>query len=179
MKCSFLPKTIRHLPAILMAACFATIASVARASMICTWIEDFPLVSNPTIEGWLEAHVKALPGIKNYQIRDIDGRFFMVLADDGFCKEIPRCYHQLLDTRNGVVRDVFSFRGTGKAWRLMSPTSIWLEQLQDEYSIRAFATTDDTFIGVQLPRFRDTILIDAPSPEQMKTLRAACDPLTR
>ena len=179
MKFVFLPKTIRHLPVIFIAAGLATIASIAHASMTCTLIDDFPVVSDPSIQERLEAHVKALPGIKNYQIRDIDGRFFMVLADDGFCKEIPRCYHQLLDTRNGLVRDVFSFRGTGRAWRLMSPTTIWLERLQDEYSIRAFATTENTFIGVQLPRFRDTILIDAPSPEQTKTLRAACDVLTK
>jgi hypothetical protein len=61
----------------------------------------------------------------------------------------------------------------------MSPLTIWLEPLQDEYSIRAFATTENTFIGVQLPRFRDTVLIDSPSPEQTKMLRAVCDALTK
>ena len=141
--------------------------------------DEFPVVPDLPIQEKLEAHVKALPGLTDYLIRDIDGRFFVVLADDGYCKGIPRCYHQLLDTRKGVVKDVFAFRGTGKVWRLMSPLTLWLERLQDEYSFWAFATTENTFIGVQLPRFRDTVFIDAPSPEQMKVLRAACDILTK
>ena len=142
-------------------------------------IDEFPAVPDSPILEKLEAHVKALPGLKDYLIKDINGRFFIVLADDGYCKETPRCYHQLLDTRNGVVRDVFAFRGTGRLWALLSPMGYWLERMQDEYSIWAFATTDNTFIGVQLPRFRDTIVIDSPPPEQTKWLRSVCDGLTK
>jgi hypothetical protein len=179
MKFVSLPKMFRYLSIAFLMSGFMTIASLAHASMICTWVDEFPVVSDPSAQERLEAHVRALPGLKNYEIRDIDGRFFIVLADDGYCKEIPRCDNRLLDLRNGVVKDVFAFRGTGKVWRLMSPLTIWLERLQDEYSFRAFATTENTFIGVQLPRFRDTVFIDAPSPEQMKVLRAACDILTK
>jgi hypothetical protein len=89
IKFAFLPKMIRYLPVIFIAAGFATIASIAHASMTCTRIDEFPVVSDPSIQERLEAHVKALQGIKNYQIRDIDGRFFIVLADDGYCKETP------------------------------------------------------------------------------------------
>jgi hypothetical protein len=142
-------------------------------------IDKFPVVPDSPVLEKLETHVKALPGLKDYQIKDIDGRFFIVLADDGFCKETPRCYHQLLDTRNGLVKDVFAFRGTGRVWTLLSPTSVWLERLQDEYSAMAFATTENTFISVQLPRFRDTVLIESPSPERTKWLQAVCDALAK
>jgi hypothetical protein len=56
---------------------------------------------------------------------------------------------------------------------------MWLERLQDEYSAMAFATTESTFISVQLPRFRDTVLIESPSPERTKWLQAVCDALAK
>jgi hypothetical protein len=179
MKLGSLPKTVRYLSVIFVASCFATAASIAHASMTCWRLEDLPVVSDPLVREQLEIHVSALPGLKNYEIRDIDGRFSMVLSDDGFCKEIPCCDQRLLDSRNGLVKDVFGFRGTGRVWRLLSPLGYWREQFQDEYSIWAFATTDNTFIGVQLPRFRDTVFIDAPTPEQTKWLGAVCDALTK
>jgi hypothetical protein len=179
LKFASLLKMLRYLQIIFIASGTVTVASIAHASMTCMRIDEFPVASDPLAREQLEAHVRALPGLKKYEIRDIDGRFFMVLADDGYCKEIPRCVHRLLDLRNGSVKDVFAFRGTGRAWRLMSPITIWLELLQDEYSTWAFATTDNTFIGVQLPRFRDTVVIDSPPPGQTKWLQAACDALTK
>jgi hypothetical protein len=179
MKLGSLPKLARYLSVIFVASGFATAASIAEASMTCMQIDKFPVVPDSPVLEKLETHVKALPGLKDYQIKDIDGRFFIVLADDGFCKETPRCYHQLLDTRNGLVKDVFAFRGTGRVWTLLSPTSMWLERLQDEYSAMAFATTENTFISVQLPRFRDTVLIESPSPERTKWLQAVCDALAK
>jgi hypothetical protein len=93
------------------------------------------------------------------------------MADGRFCKDIPRCEHRLLDLRNGVVGDVFAFRGTGMTWRLGSPESVWLEDLQDDYSAWAFVTTEYTFIRVDLPRSGVMIVIDSPGPEEMKTLQ--------
>jgi hypothetical protein len=54
-----------------------------------------------------------------------------------------------------------------------------VEKLQDEYSVWAFATTENTFIRVDLPRFRDMVIIDSPGPEGMKTFRAACNSLMK
>jgi hypothetical protein len=171
MKLASLPKMIRRLSAVLIVSGLATVASLAHASMTCTRFDEFPVVSDPSIREQLETHVRALPGLKNHKIRSLDGRFFIVTADGGFCKDIPRCEHRLLDLRNGVVRDVFAFRGTGTTWRLWSPLSAWVEDLQDEYSAWAFVTTEYTFIRVDLPRSGDMIVIDSPGPEEMKTLQ--------
>jgi hypothetical protein len=171
MKLASLPKMVQRLPAVLIVAGIMTVASLAHASMTCTRFDEFPVVSDPSIREQLETHVRALPGLKNHKIRSLDGRFFIVTADGGFCKDIPRCEHRLLDLRNGVVRDVFAFRGTGTTWRLWSPLSAWMEDLQDEYSAWAFVTTEYTFIRVDLPRSGDMIVIDSPGPEEMKTLQ--------
>jgi hypothetical protein len=108
-----LTKLVRCLLAIFVASGSATAASNAHASMACFLLDDFPNVLDPLVREQLETHVKALPGLKDYQIKDIDGRFFIVMADDGYCKEGPRCEHRLLDLRNGVVKNVFGFRGKG------------------------------------------------------------------
>jgi hypothetical protein len=174
-------KKLRTFEVICVVLVCSILTSVAHASMVCLRLEDFPLVSEPSVKKQLEAHVSALPGLQNYEIRDLQshGRFFMVLADDGFCKEIPRCDQRLLDLRSDAVRDVFAFRGKGIVWRLMSPLGLWFEQFQDEYSNWAFATADGTFIGVRLPRFRDTVFIDSSTPEETKWLRAACGTLMK
>ena len=151
------------LPVIFIVSGFVTVAPIAHASMTCARFDEFPAVSDPSIREQLETHVRALTGLKNYKIRSLDGRFFIVTSDGRFCKEIPRCEHRLLDLRNGVVRDVFAFRGTGTTWILGSPLS--------EYSAWAFVTTEYTFIRVDLPRSGDMIVIDSPGPEEVKTLQ--------
>jgi hypothetical protein len=166
-----LTKLVRCLLAIFIASGSATAASIAHASMTCIPFDEFPAVSDPSIQNQLETHVRGLPGLKNPRIRSLDRRFFIVTAEGRFCKDIPRCEHRLLDLRNGVVRDVFAFRGTGTTWRLWSPLSAWMEDLQDEYSAWAFVTTEYTFIRVDLPRSGDMIVIDSPGPEEMKTLQ--------
>src|ERR1700732_2739049 len=93
LKFASLLKMLRYLQIIFIASGTVTVASIAHASMTCMRIDEFPVASDPLAREQLEAHVRALPGLKKYEIRDIDGRFFMVLADDGYCKEIPRCVH--------------------------------------------------------------------------------------
>jgi hypothetical protein len=171
MKLRFLPRTVRYLRVAFIVSCFTTAASIALASMTCSRLDDFPVASDPSIREQLETYVRALPGLKNYKIRSLDGRFYIVTAEGRFCKDILRCEHRLLDLRNGVVRDVFAFRGTGIAWRLWSPLGFWVEDLQDEYSAWAFVTTEHTFIRVDLPRSGNMIVIDSPGPEEMWTLQ--------
>jgi hypothetical protein len=173
MHLASLQTMIRSLSTVFIVSAFASAASIAHASMTCTWIDEFPAVSDPSIQERLEAHVRALPGLKDYQIRQIDSRFFIV-SDEGKCKQASRCYHRLLDFRNGVVKNVLVFRGTGRVWMMLSPTAVWLEPLQDDYSNMAFATPENVYITVQLPIWGDTILIDASPPEETKMLQRLC-----
>jgi hypothetical protein len=122
----------------------------------------------------LETHVRALPGLKNYEIRLLQDPYFLVQGEGKFCKDIPRCEHRLLELRDGVVRNVFAFEGTGMVWQLWSPLSVWVENLEDNYSVLAFETTENTYIHVELPDLRDMIVIGSPGPVEMQTLRA-CD----
>jgi hypothetical protein len=173
MKRRSLPKMVRFLPVIFIVSGFLTVASIAHASMTCTWIDEFPVVSDPLAREQLEAHVRALPGLKDYQIRQIDSRFFIV-SDEGKCKEASRCYHRLLDLRNGVVKNVLVFRGAGRVWMMLSPTAVWLEPLEDDYSNMAFATPENVYITVQLPRRSNTVLVDASPLEETKMLQRLC-----
>jgi hypothetical protein len=151
-----------------------TTASVAQATMTCTWFSELPSVSDPSIRQKLEAHVKALPGLKNYEIRLLQDHYFLVQSEGKFCKGIPRCEHRLLELRDDAVRNVFAFEGTGIVWQLWSPLGFWVENLKDDYSALAFETIENTYIRVDLPSFRDMIVISSPGLVEMQTLRA-CD----
>ncbi len=157
-----------------VAAVFVLSASTAQASMTCLWFDELYDVSDPSAREKLEAHVKALPGLENPKIRHLEAHYFMVQAAGKFCKEVPRCEHRLLELRDGVVRNVFAFRGTGTIWVLLSPIGAWIDYLQDDYSTWAFETTDNTYIRVDLPKFHDMVVISSPGPIEMKTLRV-CD----
>jgi hypothetical protein len=84
-----------------------------------------------------------------------------------------------LELRDGVVRNVFAFRGTGAVWRLLSPLGAWLEELQDDYSAWAFEAIDDTFIRVDLPRHGDMIVILPPTPKETNWYKFTCDISTK
>jgi hypothetical protein len=58
MKFVSLPKMFRYLSIAFLMSGFVTIASLAHASMICTWVDEFPVVSDPSTQERLEAHVK-------------------------------------------------------------------------------------------------------------------------
>lgn len=161
------------------AAVYLVTASVAHATMTCLRFEQFSAVSDPQIRERLEAHVGALPGLKSYEIRHLEGSYFLVQAEGKFCKTVPRCEHRLLALRDGVVRNVFAFRGTGAVWSLLSPLGAWLEDLQDDYSAWAFETIEDTFIRVDLPTHRDMIVIFSPTTEGAKSYKLTCDILTK
>jgi len=178
MKPTPLPKMVRYLRVIFVASAFTTVVSMAHASMTCSWLDEFSRVSDPSIQEKLEAHVKALPGLDSYEIIQLERHYFMVEAAGKFCKEVPRCEHRLLELRDGVVKNVFAFEGTGKVWRLWSPLSFWVENLGDDYSAWAFETTENTYIRVDLPSFRNMVVISSPGSVEMKTLRA-CDGLKK
>jgi hypothetical protein len=169
-----LPQQVRYLPLIFIASVFLTVASIAQASMTCTRIDDFPVVSDPLTQGQLQAHVKTLPGLGNYEIRGINSRFFIVSSEDEKCKETSRCYYRLLDLRNGAVKDVFAFQGSGRVWMILSPTAIWSEFLQDDYSDMAFETRENTYLEVKLPRLGNTVFLVPQTPEDIRMLQRIC-----
>jgi len=150
------------------------IISSAQATMSCTRVEQFPIVSDPLIQEQLKVHLKALPRFQKSEVRQINSRFFVVISDDSECGTESRCYHQLLDIANGAVKDVFAFRGTGMVWMLHSPVAVWSEFFRDDYSTMAFQTPDNTYIQVQLPRFGNTVLVTAPSSEETRMLQRLC-----
>ena len=173
MKWMRLPRA-RRPQAIFAALAYLTTASFAHATMTCTLFGELPSVLDASAKERLETHVRALPGLKNYEIRLLQDHYFLVQAEGKFCKDVPRCEHRLLELRDGVVRNVFAFEGTGMVWQLWSPLNFWVENLQDNYSVLAFETTENTYIHVELPRFRDMIVIGSPGAVEMQTLRA-CD----
>jgi hypothetical protein len=174
MKVMSLPRKVDYFIAVFATAFCLVTVSAANATMTCTWLDEFPVISDPSIQQKLEAHVRALPGLKNYKIRLLQGRYFLVQAEGKFCKDVPHCEYRLLELRDGVVRNIFAFEGTGMIWREWSPLSFRVENLEDDYSAWAFETTEDTYIRVDLPRFRDMVVIGSPGPLAMPTLRA-CD----
>jgi hypothetical protein len=93
---------------------------------------------------------QAFPAFKNYQMRELDRIVVIVSQDEDECRKTFRCYHLLLDVRNGAVKDVFFFRGTGTVRVLGSPLAVPSEPLHDDYSLKSFETGSSTYIDVRL-----------------------------
>ena len=174
MKFTSPSKLIRRLRIIFIVSAFVTRATVAQASQTCTWIDNFTVSSGPPIQEQIHAHAKAIPGLESYQIRQINSRFFIVSSGEEKCREASTCLYRLLDVRNGAVRDVFAFQGTGRVLLILSPLAFWWEPLQDEYSYMAFETIDNTYLEVKLPRFGNTVLVVPQSAEDIRMLQRIC-----
>jgi hypothetical protein len=174
LKFASLPKHVRYLPAIFIVSIFVMITSVAHATITCTKVDEFPVASDPTIRKQLETHLETVPGLGDYQIRQIDSRFFVVASEDEKCKDSSLCYYRLLDLRNGAVRDVIAFQGTGRVWMVLSPTATRWELLQDDYSDFAFETRDSTYLGLKLPSWGNTVFVVPQSPEHTNMFQRIC-----
>ena len=180
MKFATLLKLVRYLPVIFIASFFLTTASIVQASMMCTKVDELPIVSEPPVLEQLQAHVKTLPGLGSYQIKDISSRFFfksrffIVSSQDEKCKETSSCHYRLLDLHNGAVKDVFAFQGSGRVLIILSPTAVWWPLLQDEYYYMEFETRDNTYLGLQLPLLGNTVFVVPQSPEDTKMLQRIC-----
>jgi hypothetical protein len=90
------------------------------------------------------------------------------------CKEASSCYYRLLDLRNGAVKDVFAFQGSGKILMILSPVALWSELLQDDYSEMEFETRENTYLTIKLPSLGNTVLVVPESPEEIKMVRRIC-----
>jgi hypothetical protein len=152
MKLEPLPKLKRRLRVAFVVASSVSSASIAHASMSCLWLDEIPPVSDPLIRQKPDAHVKTLPGLENYEMWDLSEHYFMLQAVGKSCKEVPRCEHHLIELREGVVRNVFAFRGTGMVRKLWSPPGLWIEDLGDDYSFWAFRTTPKAHTSVSTCR---------------------------
>jgi hypothetical protein len=144
----------------------------AHASMTCKRIEQLPAVSDPRTQEQVEAYVRALPGVKTFQIKQINSRFFVVAPDEESCKNV-HCYYRLLDTKNGI-KEVFGFRGTGVIWLILSPVEVPVDFFQDDYSRIGFETPEKTYIGVALPHSGNAVIVEGVPADQLKLLPQSC-----
>jgi hypothetical protein len=172
-----LPRPVRYLPVVFLGSVFLTIASAAQAWMSCFRIEEYPPVSDPLIRERIEAHLQAFPAFKNHQMRELDRivNFVIVSQDEDECRKAFRCRDQLLlDVRDGAVKDVFVFRGTGTIWVLGSPPAVPSEPLHDDYSLKSFETDSSTYIDVRLPRRDGPVWIDVGSLDETQIRQRLC-----
>jgi hypothetical protein len=169
-----LPKVVRCMSAIFIVSVCVTTTSFVHARMTCTNVAKFPAVSDPSIYEQLQAHAKALPGLGSFQIGQISSRFFMVSSEDEKCKEASSCYYRLLDLRNGAVKDVFAFQGSGKILMMLSPVALWSEPLQDDYSEMAFETRENTYLTIKLPSSENTVLVVPETPDEITRVQRIC-----
>lgn len=176
MKFASLPKLVRYLSFVFtLSACVAK-ASFVHASMSCLNFKDLsPWVSDPLILEKLQAHAKRLPGFGSVQIGQLNRHFFIVSSEDEKCREGSLCYYRLEVVKDGEVKDVFAFQGSGKSLHIWSPLALWLDPLQDEYSWIAFETRENTYLTVQLPSSGNTVLVVPETPEEIKMNKRICD----
>jgi hypothetical protein len=174
LKHASLLKLVRYLSVIFSVSVCVTTTSFVHARMTCTNVAKFPAVSDPLIHEQLQAHAKTLPGLGSFRIGEISSRFFIVSSEDEKCKEASSCYYRLLDLRNGAVKDVFAFQGSGKILMILSPVALWSELLQDDYSEMEFETRENTYLTIKLPSLGNTVLVVPESPEEIKMVRRIC-----
>src|SRR4051812_29432119 len=100
-----------------------TQAIEVTAQVSCIRIEQLQKVSDAATLKTLESYLRTFDSAKPHSIRKTssfwvgnpDRQFFMVTPDSEICKS-ANCYYRLIDVRNGVVNEAFSFEGTGVLW---------------------------------------------------------------
>jgi hypothetical protein len=149
----------------------------AHASLFCMRLEQLSEVSDVETLRLLEAHISAFNSSKPLLIREIDRalisqnsrRFFMILPDEENCKS-SGCYYRLLELKDGVIKETFSFHGTGVFW-YYSPVAVRVEYFQDDFEILDLETSTQTYIRLGLPRKGNSVYLAALSAEQAKLPR--------
>src|ERR1700704_4746481 len=129
----------------------------AHASLLCMRIEQLPQVSDAETLGILEAYISAFNSSKPLLIREIDRaltsqnsrRFFVILPNEENCKDAG-CYYRLLESKDGVIKETFTFHGTGVFW-YYSPVAVRVEYFKDDYEILDLETSTQTYIRLGLP----------------------------
>jgi hypothetical protein len=135
-------------------------------------IEQLPAVSDRATLGLLEAYLRELDVSKPVLVRQmfnrltktIDRHFFWVIPNDENCKS-SGCYYRLLDLHNGVVRETFSFKGTGVLWSY-DEVSNYIDYFQDYYQTFDVETSTQSYISIGLPEGRNPVYVGAAGSEQ-------------
>jgi hypothetical protein len=137
----------------------------AHASMMCKRIEQLDAVSDKQSIELLKAYGQALKSSKPIQFSQHHRFFFMMFATDEDCRS-SSCFYRLLELKDGVVRERFTFQGTG-AILLFSAGEYW-EIFQDHYWSVALETSPQAHLWVSLPLKGDTILVKAGTLQQVR-----------
>ena len=164
MKRASLRKALRYSRAVLPALMLA--ATSADASSYCMRARELPPISDPQIKGRLEERLRTIPVMKNHQVREVADGFAIAWQEEEECTKLFRCYHLLLDIRDGATTVVFAYRGSGTIWKLGTPLFAWSDPLQDNYSLKAFETENSNWVEVRTPRLLGPVWVGAmPSGE--------------
>ena len=147
--------------------CIVQVVGVHARDVLCERIEQLPAVSDRATLGLLEAYLREQYGSKPFLVRKIlsgsigtiDRHFFMVMPDNENCKS-SGCYYRLLDLRNGVARETFSFKGTGMLV-FYDQISYYIDYFQDDYERFDVETSAQSYISIGLPRGRNPVVVEA------------------
>ena len=69
---------------------------------------ELPPVSDPQVSGRIEERLQMIPVMKNHQVRALESGFAIAWQDEEDCTKLFRCYHLLLDTRDGATTIIFA-----------------------------------------------------------------------
>jgi hypothetical protein len=83
----------------------------------------------------------------------------MVTPDSEICKS-ANCYYRLIDVRNGVVNEAFSFEGTGVLW-FTDLIAEYIRNFQDLYYVFDAETSDQSYIKIGLPHGENPVYVGA------------------
>jgi hypothetical protein len=153
--------------------CVVQVVGVHARGVRCMRIEQLPAVSDRATLGLLEAYLRERDGSKpvlirqmfSRLIRTIDRHFFWVMPENANCKS-SACYYRLLDLHNGVVRETFSFRGTGALW-YFDEVSQYIDYFQDYYQMFSVETSTQSHIQIGLPSGRNPVHVGAGGLEYL------------
>jgi hypothetical protein len=142
-----------------------------HAQVYCKRFEQLPAVSDRATLRSLERYLRKFDSSKTHLVRNmtspligtIERQFFIAVPDSGSCKG-SSCYYRLLDLRNGVINEVFSFHGTGVLWYY--DVAAYVDYFQDWYHMIDVETSEQSYIRIGLPRGGDPINVGAAGREQ-------------
>jgi hypothetical protein len=142
----------------------------SHASMTCKRIEQLPSVSDSQIAEKIATFARTSFPSQTLDISSLDRRHYILRPRDNNCRS-SSCYYHLVPLNDGAPIDVFSFRGTGIIWVILSPINMYFDAFNDRYSIVAVETANKGLINIALPLERNAVVIETLSDEETNILK--------
>jgi hypothetical protein len=138
--------------------------SGAEGSALCGHIDQLQAVSDSQNGKNISAQIKERLGSDAIKIVKMNDYLFLVTPTNERCADYS-CYHTIVRLLNEKIEELFSFRSSGRFVFNTGDIDQYVDQLGDHYSVLYFATAENFYLKVGLPRTGRRVLAEPVSRE--------------